>query len=191
MVVISLLVIQRGGGKWGLALTLISPPFIFLIWNGSIEWIPALAFLLSNKWSTPLLLAKPQSGLLAALAWSHRWQDALPALAVVIGSFMVWGNWLAAMLANMAYQSAHHIGLWTVDISPFPLSIPVGVLVAWLAWRARSDVLATAATLLLVPYFVSHSLTSLLALLAGQHKRIALALWLICWASVAWQIGMM
>ena len=98
--VIGLLVIKRKGDGLALFLTLTSYPLLALIANGSLEWIPALGFIFQNGWGLPLLMVKPQSGILAALAWFMAAKNKalffIPAVLTILLSFVIWGNWPAA-----------------------------------------------------------------------------------------------
>jgi hypothetical protein len=188
LMVIGALILSRKGSLFSLALTLTSLPFLSLIANGSIEWIPALGFLLQNSWGVILLLTKPQSGILASLAWflsaRKKWLFLLPGLAVVVFSFLAWKNWPADMVANLLYMDAIQRGLFSVNIAPWPWAIPVGIGLVFyilLKKKANSELLGALATCCLVPYFVPHSLTIPFALLSVSHRRWAIVAWLFLW----------
>ncbi len=200
LVVVSLLVIKSKGDRIALVLTLTSFPFLALIANGSIEWMPALGFLLQNGWGIPFLLAKPQSGLLAGLVWFLKSKKkiwfVLPGLALVLASFLVWKNWIGALLANVQYMQKIQRGLFTVSVSLWPWSIIPGVaLLVYFLWTAfrpqanrederlqrRQELVAVAASLCFSPYFVPHSVTIFFALLSGYKRSYAFAAWLLLW----------
>jgi hypothetical protein len=188
-VLIGLLVIRRKGDLISLALTMTSFPFLALLANGSTEWIPAIGFILQNGWGLPLVLTKPQSGILAVIAWfspaKKRILFLLPVALTLLISFLLWGNWLLPMLANVQYMRDAQIGLFTVSISPFPWAIPIGLglMVYILKCRPRqSEIFGILATLCLVPYFVPHSLTILFALLSVSHRRASILTWLLLWS---------
>jgi hypothetical protein len=189
VVIIGLLVIKRKGDLLALVLTLTSFPFLSLLANGNIEWMPALAFIFQNGYGIPFLLAKPQSGVFAALAWfqkaKNKWVFILPGLITVVLSFIIWKNWLLAILANIHYANANKLGLFTVSASFFPWLIPLGLGLLYYVFKYKpvdSEILGTLATFFLVPYFVVHSLTILFALISISHRRIALACWALLWA---------
>jgi len=186
LVIIALLVIKRKGDLLSLVLTLTSFPFLGLLANGSIEWIPALCFIFQNSWGIPLLLAKPQSGFFAILAWfspiKKKVLFLLPATLTIALSFIIYGNWLSKMIANILYMK---ISLFTVSISPFPWAIPLGLGLIFLILKYKpkdSEILGALATFCLVPYFVAHSLTILYALLSVSHRRLAILVWFLLWA---------
>ena len=107
MLMMAFLVIRRGGSRTALILTLTSLPVLSTLANGSVEWIIVIAFIVQNKWSVPLLLLKPQVGILAVLGWDSFWQK--KALFVLWGglisalSFLIWGNWIPQLLGNLQY----------------------------------------------------------------------------------------
>ncbi len=188
LIVFGLLVIKRKGKSLPLVLTLTSYPFLALIANGSIEWIPALGFILQNEWGIPLLLAKPQSGILAIFAWVSSFKNKillfLPAIIIIALSFIVWGNWLVAMMANVQYMQSANQGLSSWNISLFPWSIPVGLGLMFYVIKYQpvdGELLGILATFCLVPYFAVHSLAIFFALLSVSHRRIAIGSWLLLW----------
>jgi hypothetical protein len=184
----ALLIIRRKGGLLPLALTLTCLPMLLAIFNGSLEWIPVLGFLLQNGWGLPLLLVKPQSGSLAMITWfiasKDRLKFLLPVGATLLLSFLVWGNWPAAWYGNIHYLETEHIGFLTVNTAPWPWAIPIGVgLIIYLVLRKPADMefLGALATACLVPYFFPHSLVILFALLSLSHRRIAVLVWVLLW----------
>ena len=200
LIIIALLVIKKGGGKVSLIMTLSSFPFLSLLANGSIEWIPALGFIFMNEWGLPFLLAKPQSGLLAGLVWFRNLKNPirfiLPSLGVVVLSFFIWKNWIGDLLSNVAYMQNIKVGLFTVSISLWPWSIiPGSILLIYLIWRlwgSRNsqlspsaekgyELIAIAATLCFSPYFVPHSLTIIFALLSAYNRKLGTAAWILLW----------
>jgi hypothetical protein len=180
---IGLIIIQRKGGKISLLLTLTSFPFLSLLVRGNIEWMPALGFILQNQWGIPFLLAKPQSGILAAWAWISSVKQAailfLSALITASISFIVWGNWISKIGTN-----AQKIGVSNWNISPFPWAIPIGLGLIFYMLKykpANQELLGTLATLCLVPYFAPYSLTILFALTSVCYRRIAAIFWVLLW----------
>jgi hypothetical protein len=68
-ILIGILIHKRKGGILSMFITFTSFPFIALIINGGIEWIPVLGLILQNSLGLILLLTKPQSGILAIISW--------------------------------------------------------------------------------------------------------------------------
>ncbi len=188
LVVFGLLVIKRKGDILSLFLTLTSYPFLLLLANGSIEWLPALGFILQNAWGLPLVLTKPQSGGVGTLAWFLPVKKKIVFLAPVfitsIASFIIWGNWFAAMMSNIHYMNDAKVGLFIVSIAPYPWAIPLGLGIIFYILKYKpdqSEILGSLSTFCLVPYFVPHSLTIFFALLSVSHRRVAILLWLLLW----------
>lgn len=187
LMMIGLLVFERKGSPLSIFLALTSYPFMSMIANGNIEWVLALGFILQNKWSVPLLLLKPQVGFLSILSWDSFRRNGLlffvPSIFVVLASFVIWGNWVPDMLANVRSLQSTQGGMsWNVSL--FPWSIPIGLLLVFLIVKYRpadSEILGILATLCLVPYFAVYSLGILYALISVSHKRIAVVLWFLLW----------
>ncbi len=188
LVIIGLLVINRKGNLLSLVLALTSFPFLSLLANGNIEWIPALGFLLHGSWGLPLLLTKPQSGILAILSWDSFKKNYMPffisAILVVIASFIIWKDWLSEMMINIQDIRNAEYGMSNWNFSPFPWLIPIGLGLIFYMIRYKpvdSEILGIFATFCLVPYFAAYSLTILFALLSASHRRVAAALWFLLW----------
>ncbi len=168
-----------GGGRLGLALVFTSPFFFDLARTNNVDWIPLLATLLPPMWALPLLAVKPQSIGALALVWARRarWRPLLfaPLAAVVLLSLIVWGPWFRHLL-NVT-REMH-------NFAPWPLGLPVGAYLLWRAYRTDNEVLAGAATPLLVPYLAPYSYAAVLALLAGRYRREAAYLYFAGWAFV-------
>ena len=77
-IVIGALIIRRKGNFLSLFLTFTSLPFIALIINGAVEWIPAFGFVLQNGLGLSLVLIKPQTGILGIFSWFSKAKNKLP-----------------------------------------------------------------------------------------------------------------
>ncbi len=185
MAIFTLLILKRRGNLFSLLLTLTSLPFLSLLANGSIEWIPALGFVLQGEIGMIFLLGKPQSGVLAAWVWLRErlMETIFVLMGVGIVSFLVWGNWIEKALENVKGMP----GMSEVNVSLFPWSIPIGVVLIIYLLKHKSvnaiddEILAVLATLCIAPYFVPHSLSILFALLSISHQRIASVAWFLLW----------
>jgi hypothetical protein len=104
-----LLVARYGGNRWSFILTATSAPFLSLLFNGNIDFLPMAAFLLPANWGLALMLSKPQVGIMAGLIWFKQAKNKLlfliPALALLLLSFVIWGWWIPDMLR----QSLHTV----------------------------------------------------------------------------------
>jgi len=188
LVCIGLLVISRKGSWLALVLTLTSYPVLSVIANGNIEWIIALGFLLQNKWGLPLLLLKPQVGLLAILSWNsfrdNKPAFILPSLIVILISFAIWGNWIAGISTNLQGLQNSQLSIDVWNCSLFPWSVPIGLLFIYLILKYQpsySEILGVIATFCLVPYFAMYSTGVLFALISASYKRLGIALWVLLW----------
>lgn len=186
------LVVRRRGGFLAFALVLTSFPFAAMVAYGNIEWIVALGFILANRWSLPLLMVKPQSGIFAAADWFLRAQNKikflLPALGLLILSFVTWDKWPLDLLANVRYVQT--VGMDTWNISPFPWLAPIGVGLMIYILRRRpqnGELLGALATVCLVPYLSYQSLAVPFALFAIRYPRLAMVAWLALWVLPFWR----
>jgi hypothetical protein len=188
LMAIGLLVLTRKGSTLSLVLSLTSFPVLSAIANGNIEWIIALGFILKNEWGVPLLMLKPQVGILAILSWDSFKRKKmvlfLPACLTILLSFVIWGNWLSDITRNIDNLQNIKDGLQSWNSSFFPWSIPMGVFLVYLIVKknpANSEILGVFATLCIVPYFAIYSIGILYALISARYKRISILLWILLW----------
>jgi flagellar biosynthesis protein FliQ len=188
ILVIGLLVVKRKGGLGSLILTLTSFPFLALISNGNVEWIPALGFIFQNGWGLPFLLIKPQSGFLAIYTWllpvKNKTKFFIPIFIVVFVSFIIWGNWIVSMFDSVKYMNILDNDLYHFNLSLFPWTIPIGLGLIFYLVKYKpinAEILGIIATLCFFPYFATQSLTILFALISVSYRRIAIVLWVLLW----------
>ena len=169
-----------GGGLWGLVSIFTSSYFLMLVANDNIDWLPLLGVMLPPQWGLILLSVKPQALAGIALIWvkKHGMGIFVPVLVIFAVSLVLWPNWPILWLA-----AAHAL----YGVRFFPFLVPLGVLGLWSAWRKDDEALAAASTCCFMPYFGMYSLAPVLAVL-GNHRRIAIALWVIGWAWVILRI---
>ena len=186
LAITALVVVRYGGTSKSLVLTLTSLPFATLVIYGNVEWIPMSAFLVPHSLGLILIATKPQTGALAGLVWLRQAQSKLrlllPLIAVLVVSLLVWPSWPQAAFANFAARQPPPLTLPS-NASPWPWLIPAGIVLLVAAWRGRDELLGVAATLCLSPYFVLHSATLFMALLAARTPRLALTFSLAMWLS--------
>jgi hypothetical protein len=106
-------------------------------------------------------------------------------LITVLISLLIWGAWpidmFDAIKQNTLERSYHLFNLAPLVLLPAPISIAIGL---WMAWRAvkRHDViLGFLAWLFFVPYIASYSLLLPLALIAVRWFRFALLVTVVIW----------
>ena len=179
-----LVVVRYGGTPRSIVWTLTSLPFATLMVYGNVEWIGMSAFLVPPSVGLILLATKPQTGALAAVAWVRQARSKLnlllPFVAVFLFSFLVWPNWPKEALANFLAQQPPPLTM-PENASLWPWLVPLGIVLVIGAWLFEDELLGVAATLCLTPYFVLHSATLLMALLAARAPRWALFLSLGMW----------
>lgn len=188
IIVIGLLVYKRKGDVFSLILTLTSFPFFALLANNNIEWIPALGFILQNGWGLPFLLVKPQSGIVAALSWFYQARNKIlflvPTIIIILFSFIVWGNWIASVLASLKFYNLLNADLYHFNLSLFPWTIPIGLGLIFYILRYKpreSEILGGLATFCISPYFAAQALIIIFALISASHRRISILLWILLW----------
>jgi hypothetical protein len=149
----------------------------------NVEWLVALGLLVPAALSGPLLLVKPQIALGYGLSFNRRQLlQAGAVLQVVLAiSLLVWPLWpqhmrdAAAKLAERAYNLA------PMGLLPVPVSLGIGAVLAWRAFRLRDPVLSVLAWLFFVPYIAFYSLLILFALLATRYPRFMLLISVVMW----------
>lgn len=196
LIVFLALLWSRGGDLVSAVLLAASAPMLYLIANGNIDFLPALALLLPNRGAGMIFLTtKPQVGILAALAWIRNSEAQrlgrlfLPVLATFLISLMVYGWWPADALSNIARMK--DVGLTNVswNASLFPWSIPAGLYFAWRAWRDADEYQGVTATWLISPYLPLYTLTLWFALFLAREKRRwpAVLVWAALWVFYFWR----
>jgi len=188
LVIIGSLVKFKKGNLLSIFLTLTSFPFISLLTNGGIEWIPAIGFFFQNGFGVFLLLSKPQCGILSATSWFFQKKNKfifllIPCVGIFL-SFILWKKWIINFISNLNYVNTLPFGLSDWNASLFPWTIPIGLILLYLIIKKRGDnneLLGTLATFCFFPYFAPHSLTILFALISASYPLASLIIWLLLW----------
>lgn len=193
LLVFAMLVRNRGGDWRHLLLVFTSVPLLFQVANLNIEWIPALAFLIGQRGiGLALLLVKPQSGVLAALAWLREmsltrrggwfragWTLLFPTSLSLLVSFMLYGLWPLQVLEHA--RTLHGMGVvemgWNASL--FPWTIPFGLWWMFRAWQTADEFLGVSATLALSPYFGLYGLSLWFSLFVLRHRERPILSWLV------------
>lgn len=182
--VIAVIVVKVGGGVRETALALTS----FVAFNAALEmnvdWLALLGLLVPPRWSGPFLVIKPQVALGYVVTFTRReWVEFLAVTAIVVGfSFVIWG-WWPAELHPEAFWGGNR-GVTPMRWLGWPLSLSIGAVLLWRAWRRRDPVCAVLGWLFITPYLQSHSLLIHLALLSVRHWRLALLIYVCLWLAV-------
>jgi len=165
--------IMLGFPKWATFLYLCSPPVLFCLWFGNLDWVPLLGLLVAPfPFGVLLAMVKPHVGIGLVLFWMVTRKDrALVAawtLACVALSLLFFGDWPRAFFTAMPRQ------VFVKNVSLWPFGIVGGVLLLGLAVKWRKPVLALASSPFFSPYvlFYSYSGTMLgLASLGAKHDH--------------------
>lgn len=164
----------------------LSFPFLLAYSHGTVEWLPALAWLLPPQVGIWLVSVKPQAGGLVAVEWFLKSKKRVKLLAILgvtfLVSLLVWGFWVPNMMENV--HKVQREGMQGWNLSLFPYLIPLGVAMwIYILWKrpSNSELLAMLSTYCFVPYFAWSSLALPLALVSAKNYRIALILWTANW----------
>ncbi len=185
-----LFVIRKFGGGTSAIMMVFTSPFILdLARTNNIDWIPALSLVVPPVFGVFLLSVKPQTLGFVALVW---WREQgftprilVPTLTIAGLSFLVYGFWVSR-LAGLPADA----GLW--NIAPFPLGIPLGLYLLYLAYRAKehddSLIFAALATVFITPYIAPYSLNTIMAMGASRYRREAFIAWVASWVYVIYTL---
>ena len=157
-----------------LAAFLLSPYVLYGAFSTNIDWLAAFGLLLPPEIGLFFVLTKPQIGAAVAIYWlfetwkSGGWRNIIrvfsPVMIAFLISFLVYGFWPSN-------------AIWRVDhgtnMSLWPTSIPIGLVVLSLAIRKKEKRFAISASPFLSPYISPHSwATALIGLLPMQTEMI-------------------
>ncbi len=177
-----LVAFRRMHMAWTVAFLLLFSPLVMgnLIF-GNFDWLILLGATLPPALGIWLLALKPQLGIALAAFWAwlslkRGWRT----FVTVLGPISLAS--LASFLLGYHLPAASQMS-WSVDV--WPWGIPVGALLAYLAFRREDPVLALAASPFLTPYVVWHSWIVVLLPLARNRWALAAGI-LISWVYAGW-----
>jgi hypothetical protein len=173
----------RLGAKFpAIVLILISPPVILNVYNGNVDWLVALGFILPPNIGLFFLAIKPQIGSAVALFWlvnAWRTKGAKEALKIFAPvsitltiTFILYGFWPKKFLEFTTFNS--NFSLW-------PFSIPIGLSLIVASLRKKSVNYAIGASPCLSPKVTFQSWSVALLALSNSIPELAaavLGLWL-------------
>ncbi len=145
----------RLGAKLPAVLMLVLSPFMFYtVYFDNIDWLILWGFILPAPMGLLLVMLKPQAGIAVALYWAYAaWHDGgwrklvvlfSPLVGALAMNFAIFGNWLR--------PTSDHLTNGPYNQSVFPWSVPIGVLLLFLAIRFRKQHLSISASPFLSPY---------------------------------------
>jgi hypothetical protein len=121
---------------------------------GQLDALLLYGLMIPSGLGIPLLLLKPQGVFLAILPRLNRW-SVLFTLLVFVVSVLIWGDWWTNVFAHRPNPKA--------NMSLFPYTIPLGILLAYFGLKRKSDALLCSASLCFAPYFMAQSMLPAIA----------------------------
>ena len=175
---LSIIIVSRklGANYLTTAILLLSPALGYELFVTNLNWLIAVGLILPPQIGLFLLLAKPQLGIVVALFWLvEAWRKEgirkvikifAPVTIAFLVSFLIYGFWPlhAAWLGD-----AH----W--NVSMFPESIGIGLLLTYHALKSNNFGFAILASPFFAPYFGFHSWVFCLLGLASSSVESLLA----------------
>ena len=162
-------------GLIGAALALFTPTLWYMLWDGQIDGLVLLSFLVL-PFSVPMALLRPQiAGWM--LITRRRWT--LATVGWVILSFLIWGNWLTELLDKARGSVIHPTALGWATLG-WPILI-IGLIMWVEAFRDGDPWRLLAAGLLASPYFQPYHTVMLLPALGKLTGYRRLGVWLLAW----------
>lgn len=192
-VLITLIIHRFGGGRKAVLIALTSFVAFDSALELNIEWMICIGLLLPVRWSMPFMLVKPQTafGYYLGVDWRKTLQAGLIAILFVGISLLIWPGWIARMIEQIqgGALTARIYNAAPMSIVGVPLSILIGLLIAWLAVRRHDPVLGIFAWVFFVPYLALYGMMLYMALLAVRWPRATLIVSLTLWLVYGWLIG--
>ncbi len=186
----SFVIIRYGGNLWTVILVLTSFIALDAAMELNVDWMVCIGLLLPPALSGPFLAVKPQDafGLWLALDRKTLGRAIIVFLLVIIGSLLIWQRWPLDLLNSWQTNTTkfQRVNAAPSALLSLPLSVLIGLLLAWLAARKHDRVLGIVAGLFFVPYIAFYSLLIPFAVFAIRRPKIALLLSVIVWLIVVW-----
>lgn len=178
-------VIRKLGGSTG-ALLLALTSFIALdsALELNIDWVICVGILAPPIISGPWLLMKPQSamGFWLSLKFKTLLKAILVALIVLLISLILWPLWPSQIIHNQQTTlSSGNFNVAPMALLSVPVSIGIGLVLSWLAFRRRDAILGILAWPFFVPYIALYSLLLHFAVFAVRYPRVALLITVVMW----------
>jgi hypothetical protein len=126
---------------WSIMTLLLNPFVYFDLALGNYEWLILLGATLQVAFGSWIAILKPQSSIILFVLWlkQRHWTALIPVAA------------LAVLFVLRVYTLPNRSEMyWSVDIWPY--GIPIGIMLAWFAFKRNDMLLALAAAPFLSPY---------------------------------------
>ncbi len=172
------------GRLWSVVVFLLSPLVLDGLYNGNVDYLPILGFVLPAQIGLFLVVLKPHIGLGIAVFWLVEawriggWREVVrvfgPVGVAFAASFAIFGLWPLRFSQLLDVSQTWNSSLW-------PMSIPVGLALLASAIHTRKSQPAMAAAPCLSPYLVMHSwVTALVSILDRPVELTAavIGLWI-------------
>jgi hypothetical protein len=171
------------------ALLLLSPPMLYILLHGQVEVIVLAGLLLPAELWWLVVLAKPQHmiGMTLAVPVSKWLRAALITAGVFALTFLLFGNWIQAILEQprgfMAIVPYNIFGgLW-------PYQVPVGIGLIALGLSRKDDRFLLASSPFLSPYITMSSMISVwLAVVVSLAEWQAALIFAAWWGAVIYRL---
>ena len=170
---------------WASVLFLSTPMSLVLLLNGNIDAFVFLGLCVPLPIAAPLLLIKPQVGLIpfAFLAYyemvTRGWRKTAialtPLVTLAVLSFLIYGNWAAHIFSDL-HSAGTEQAIW-------PLGLPAGLVATYRALREKKIASAYIASPLLSPHVGVYSWLVVFLLAVKRVDYMAL-IWIGSWAAV-------
>ena len=181
---ITLVIFKFGGDRRAVVLTLTSFIALDAVLEMNVDWCVLIGLLVPVQYSLPFLLIKPQlaMGYYFGIA-PRRWLPAALVGAVVVGiSFLIWGLWfqkIAAAVPSVSIGRTFNIA--PLNLMPWPISIAIGLALAYLAYRRQDPAIGIIAWLFFTPYIALYALLLLFGIIAIRLRKLALIIYFSTW----------
>lgn len=170
---------RLGAHPLGIVALCLVPFALDIFFWGNVEWLAILGFVINPALGLILLAIKPQMTIavmayIAIETWrNHGWkQTALtlaPLAVLTLASFVVFGLWPLATLTYMDNRGSF------MDVSLFPYSVPVGLVLFVRALRVHNIRYAIAASPMFFPVLTPQCWFVVFLALVSSTPRITLA----------------
>lgn len=153
----------------------------------NIDWLIVIGLLVPRAWSPFFLMIKPQTAIGYPLAFTRREfvRACIVGLLTLIAALLIWGVFPLDLLENMRrWETNALVNIAPMSIVGVPLSIAIGIVFAWFAFRRRDPVYSVAAGVFFVPYIAPVSAFVAFALLCARHPRFCLVITITIWVII-------
>lgn len=181
------LVVFKFGGDWKVVVIALTS-FVALdaVLEMNVDWCVIIGLVVPVEYSAPFLLIKPQLALGYYFSTPReKWlRTGIIAVITLVVSLVIWGNYIARIISLVPTLSiGRSFNIAPLHLLPWPISLAIGLVLAYLAFRRRDPPLGIIAWFFFTPYVSFYSLVLLLAMVAIRFRLLAIiitaSLWVI------------